>query len=211
MNLAEDELEPLVLADGRKIDPTSGKVIKDTTKPSFVEVPSGIEAQQLVVKARKTVAELPLPPSQLNAVGLVAFYTLFGLPDVEIALATENKLTVEQIKNIRDTDAYKEFMVAAKTNIIETANDSVRELFQSHAAGAARKIINIANEDDGALGFKASQDVLDRAGHRPADVVEHRHRMEDALQIVFIKKDETQQVPVIDVTPERIDYDASSE
>lgn len=211
MALAEDALEPLVLADGRKIDPTTGKVMKESNKQAgFIEVPSGTEAQALVVKTRKTVADLPLPPEQLNAVGLVAFYTLFGLPDVEISLATNGKLTIEQIKNIRETDAYKEFMSVAKTNIIETATDQVRELFQQNAKGAAHKIISIAAEDDGVLGFKAAQDVLDRAGHRPADIVEHRHKMEDALNIVFIHKNEGQEVPTIDVTPDKVFHHASS-
>jgi hypothetical protein len=76
---------------------------------------------------------------------------------------------------------------------------------QRHAKDAANKVIELAASDSEVLAFKASQDVLDRAGHRPADIVEHRVKMEDALNIVFIKKDETQEVPTIDVTPERIE------
>jgi hypothetical protein len=48
------------------------------------------------------------------------------------------------------------------------------------------------------LAFKASQDILDRAGHRPADVIEHRHRMEDSLNIVITKRDETKQLPTLE-------------
>ena len=207
--ITHDELEPLVLADGTKINPTTGKAIKEARKASgFIEVPSGAAAQALVIKARKNISELPLPPAQLSGVALVAFYTLFGLPDVEIAIACEGKLTVPQIHRIRDLAAYKEFMETAKTNIIETAGSQVRDLFQRNAIGAAEKIIDIAAEDDGVLGFKAAQDVLDRAGHRPADVVEHRHAMANALNIIITKKDAVSDAPMIDITPDKVIYDA---
>lgn len=207
MELAEDELEPLILADGTKIDPTTGKAIKEKKASKFIEVPSGSAAQALVVKTRKTIAELPLPPQQLSGVALVAFYTLFGLPDTEISLATSGALTVEQVKHIKKLDAYKEFMVTAKTNIIETSTDQVRELFQKNALGAASKILELADSDNDVLAFKASQDVLDRAGHRPADIVEHRHKMEDALNIVFTHRDASKDLPVIDITPDAVTFE----
>lgn len=199
--LAEAD-EPLVLADGTKIDPSTGKVIRDKNK--FVSVPSPSEAQALVVRARKTVADLPMPPQQLSGVGLVAFYTLFGLGDVDIALALDSKITVEQVKEIKKSDAYMEFMNAAKENILHTETETVRDVFTKHARTAAERIVELAQEDNDVLAFKASQDILDRAGHRPADVVEHRHRMEDSLNIVITKRDETKQLPIIDGSFEEI-------
>lgn len=195
------ENEPLVLADGTKIDPSTSKVIREK-KNSLVSVPSPSEAQRIVARTRKSVAELPLPPQQLSAVALVAFYTLFGLHDQDICIALDSKLTVEQITRIRELEAYTEFMQSAKDNIINTQQDTVREMFQEHATTAAKAIIDMTNDDDNkVLQFKASQDVLDRAGHRPADVVEHRHKMEDALHIVVTKRDENAEVPLVDVTP----------
>lgn len=201
--LAENELEPLVLADGTKIDPTTGKAQKDK-KARYIEVPSGAEAQALVVKTRKTVAELPAPPAQMHAVALVAFYTLFGLPDKEIAIAVDGRLTTDQIALIKKSDAYTSFMESAKTNIIETSADQVRDTFQQAAIGAARNIIEAADEG-GVLGFKASQDILDRAGHRPADIVEHKHSMNGGLQIVVTHKGNEPATPIIDM-PEDISY-----
>lgn len=195
------EDEPLVLADGTKIDPASGKVIKDTPA-KFISVPSPSEAQRIVSRTRKTVADLPLPPKNLSAVALVAFYTLFGLSDRDISIALEGKVTEEQINNVRELDAYREFMATAKDNILHTETETVRDIFQKNALHAASKVVQLATSDNDVLAFKASQDVLDRAGHRPADIVEHRHKMEDALNIVVIKKDETQQPPTIDVTPD---------
>lgn len=198
--------EPLVLADGTKINPENGRVIKDRVA-KFVSVPSPSEAQRIVAKTRKTVADLPLPPQNLSGVALVAFYTLFGLNDQDISIALDGKLTVEQIENIRSLTPYTEFMQTAKENILNTQQDTVREVFQQHADAAAHRIVSFVTDDDTneVLAFKASQDILDRAGHRPADVVEHRHKMEDSLNIVITRRDENEKVPIIDVTPENVD------
>lgn len=205
--LAADELEPLELADGTKIDPVSGSVIKDKKASHFIEVPSNSVAQAIVTKSRKSLNDLPAPPQELTAVALVAFYTLFGLSDQDIALAVDSRLTVAQVSRVRALDAYLEFMESAKTNIIESSTDVVREVFQQNAFGAAQKVVALADSENDVLAFKASQDILDRAGHRPADIVEHRHKMEDALNIVITHKDENQQAPVIDLHPEKVKLD----
>lgn len=202
MQLPVDD-EPLVLADGTKIDPTSGKVIREKSN-GFVSIPSPSEAQKIIARTKLTVADLPLPPKQLSGVALVAFYTLFGLNDRDICIAVDNQLTVEQIENIRTLDVYIEFMTNAKANILHTETETVRDIFQQKAKTAAQKIVELAESENDVLAFKASQDLLDRAGHRPADIIEHRHKMEDALNIVFITKDETQKMPIIDVTAEEV-------
>jgi len=199
--LLPEENEPLVLADGTKIDPSTGRPIREQP---LVLIPSPGEAQRIVARARKSVTELPLPPKQLSGVALVAFYTLFGLNDQDISIALENSLTIEQIERIRSLDAYIDFMETAKANIVHTESDTVREMFQTHAANAATKIITLAQSENDVLAFSASKDVLDRAGHRPADVVEHRHKMEDALNIVYIEKKANEDVPMIDITPEEV-------
>ena len=196
--------EPLVLADGTKIDPISGRPVRNTP---LVAIPSPGEAQRIVARTRKSVAELPLPPEQLSGVAVVAFYTLFGLHDQDISIALNGRLSVEQIERIRKLDAYIEFMETAKENIVHTQADTVREMFQTHAGNAAQKIINLAQSENDVLAFTASKDVLDRAGHRPADVVEHRHRMEDALNIIYIEKKANEDVPMIDITPEEVTND----
>ena len=43
----------------------------------------------------------------------------------------------------------------------------------------------------------AAKDVLDRAGQRPVDVVEHRHKMEGGLTIEYVEKKDD--IPTIDV------------
>lgn len=194
--LAESDLEPLVLADGTKIDPTTGKRVQEK---KMVQVPSAREAQEIVLRAQRKASDLPAPPAQMAPVALVAFYTLYGLADKEIAIACDGKITVDQIKTIRSLDAYKDFMSQAKDNLLASEGDAVRNLIQQKSLAAANKIADLVDSENDVLSFKASQDVLDRAGHRPADIVEHKHSMENALQIVVTKKDNSlEQLPIIE-------------
>lgn len=189
-----DASQPLVLADGTVINPETGKPQRER---KFVEVPSNSEAQKIVLNARRSVADLPAPPKEMNALGLVAFYTLFGLSETQVAIALDNRLSVEQIKMIKDSELFQEFMQSAKENLLDAAKDDVNSLIKQHAREAAMRIVEHASSENDVLSFKASQDILDRAGHRPADVVHHKHQMEDALQIVVIKRNDDK-LPTID-------------
>ena len=50
----------------------------------------------------------------------------------------------------------------------------------------------------------AAQDILDRGGHRPVDVVEHINKMDGELRIVHITKDEKILNTIKDVDYEEI-------
>lgn len=195
--LVDDVMAPLVLADGSKIDPTSGRVIKDRRSQQFVEIPSASEAQAIVARARRSVAELPLPPDNMNVVSLVLFYTMWGLQEQDIA--TTIRITIDQVRNIKKLEQYQSISDDIRRSILEHESNDIRSIFQNHARGAAEKIVDLIDED-GALGFAAAKDLLDRAGHRPADVVEHRHTMLDALRIEHVIRDENEQLPVLETT-----------
>lgn len=199
--LADPNEAFLTLADGTKIA-QSGKVIKDKKYTQFVEVPKGSEAQAIVAKSRRSVAELPYQPGQMNVVSLVLFYSMWGLGVSDIAM--QLGITSDQVKNIQSLEAYIELSEQIRKSVLEHEANDVRSLMQKHATGAAQKIIDLV-EEEGALGFAAAKDILDRAGHRPADVVEHRHKMEDVLRIEVVEKKAEPDIPdLINITPERI-------
>jgi hypothetical protein len=189
--------EPLVLADGTKIDPKTGSVIRE--KRSFVEVPSNTQAQRQVAATRRRLADLPAPPKTMNAVSVVVSYTLFGLSDTDMAIATG--MTVEQIERIKELDAFKSMLDTVSNNIVSNDVDDVRTMFKVQAKHAATKLVELADSENEVVALKASQDILDRAGHRPADVVEHRHAMDGGLTIKVIKQDNTVKAPEIDLDP----------
>lgn len=189
-----DAYEPLILADGTKIDPSNGKVIREN-KFSFTEIPSASQAVAIVAKAKRSVAELPLPPQKMNAVSLVLFYSMWGLADNDIAITVG--ISRDQVKNIKALPEYLSASQDIQQSILQHETNEVRDIFQKHARGAAQKIIEIAAnaDEDSPLGFAAAKDVLDRAGHRPADVVLHKHGLDDSLKIVYIKQQPSETIP----------------
>lgn len=195
--------EPLVLADGTKIDPTTGKVVKNKPSSALIEVPSGREAQEIVARTRRGVIDMPVPPQQMNALSLVCFYSMWGLADQDIAI--QMSISIDQIKRIKQLPEYKKIHEDIFKGVLEAEATTIRGFMQQKALGAAQKIVTLAEEEDGALGLRAAQDILDRAGHRPADIVEHRHTMENSLQIEFIqKKDNSELIPVLDADFEEV-------
>lgn len=189
---------PIILADGTRIDPTTGKAVRDrSAKRSFVTIPSASEAQAIVAKTRRSIADLPLAPSQMNSVSLVLFYAMWGLSRNDIAITVG--LSIEQVKNIQSLEQYKQLSSDIQKGVLEHEAEDIREFFQQNAKNAAIGIVETADED-GVLGFKAKQDILDRAGFRPADVVEHKHTMENSLRIEYISKKPVENIPTIDTS-----------
>ena len=92
--------EPLVLADGTKIDPVNGSVINDEI---LVEVPNTETIKQEIVAARKRINDLPVPPKQMNTLSVIISYSLFGLSDHDIAylLSIETKELEKFVKGLQ--------------------------------------------------------------------------------------------------------------
>lgn len=183
----------LVLADGTKIAP-NGKVVREK-KERFVEIPSASQAVAIVAKTRRSVAELPLPPSKMNALSLVLFYSMWGLAEADIAIAVG--ISREQVANIQKLEQYKQMSNDIASAVLAHESNEIRDIFVKHSRTAAEKIVDIVSnaDEDSVLGFKAAQDILDRAGHRPADVVHHKHGLDDSLKIAYIKTEAPETLP----------------
>ncbi len=194
MPLAETINEPLVLADGTEINPSDGKVVARAKE--FVEVPTNKEAQALVVRTRRHLADIPAQPNQINAISLVLTYTLYGLAMDEIVIATS--FTVDQIDAIRKLDAYADMLVGVQASLVESGEEDVRTILSVASGNAARRVVGLLESDSEAIQLSAGRDILDRAGHRPADVVEHRHSLDGTLRIEHVTRDTGTNVPVVD-------------
>jgi len=192
--------EPLVLADGTKINPLDGKILKDNI---LVEVPNTREIQRDIVAARKRIADLPLPTEQMNTLSLVMAYSVFGLSDKDIGSVLS--LTEEQVHNIKMNNVYNELQQNLVQSIIHSDTTEVRDLFVLNSKTSAQLFVDTVNDSEMGIGTRlsAANNILDRAGHRPADIVEHRHKVEGGLRIEYVKKEE-QDIPTIDITPEGV-------
>ena len=189
--------EPLILADGTKINPIDGTIHVDD---SLVEVPNTAQIKREIVASRKRISDLPVPPSQMNTISVILSYTLFGISDDDIS--TVLTIPLEQVEYIKSLDAYSELQTQFIKNIVESDLSDVRGLFVQKSRRAADKMFDLMESENEATRMVASKDVLDRSGQRPIDVVEHRHRMEGGLTIEYIEKKDD--IPTIDVTPKEM-------
>lgn len=190
MSELADPSAPLVVG-GTAVAPTHSP----SSRAAYREIPSNTEAQHLVAKQRVALSELPGVPRTLNATGAVLTYTLVGVSDEDIAAAT--MLDVKQIKRIRTTDAYKQLESYVIKTIQNNYEASVRGYIAANADAAAKKIVNLMeNSYDDRVKLKAATDILDRAGHRPADVVEHKHSIDGGLLIEHVTRDKSADVTI---------------
>jgi len=189
-------MEPLILADGTKINPVDGAVVQDI----LVKVPNTMELKREIVAARKRISDLPVPPAQMNTISVILSYTLFGISDDDICMTLA--IPIEQIVNIKKSDAYASLQEQFVKNIIESDLSDVRGMFVQKSRSAAQVMFDVLDNDEVGVGTKmvAAKDILDRSGQRPVDVVEHRHKMEGGLTIEYVEKKDD--VPTIDITPE---------
>ena len=194
VDLPNDATTPLTLADGRQILP-SGDVAR---RPEFVEVPSNTEAQRIIVKARKNVMDIPLPAKQMNPVSIVVLYDIYGMDDDVISQYTG--FAVEQLAMIRAQDAYREIYDEIVRNVLDADMEDIQAQIHNGAKKAVKRMAHLVdNAEMETVQFNAARDLLDRDGHRPVDVVEVRGRMEEHLDIVITKRDETQKMPTLDM------------
>ena len=202
MPLPEAAGEPLKLADGSLVYP-GGRIVGADTLPEpvrFVEIPTHREAQHVITATRRKLSDLPEVPKTMNAVSVVLSYTMFGLDDEEIAIATG--LTTDQVGRLKVSEPFSQMHDAVVRNIMESETDVVRDLLAKNARSAAAAMVEALQAGNRSDRMAAARDILDRSGHRPADVVEHRHRVDGGLVIEYVKRDAGG--PVIDITTEGI-------
>lgn len=192
MSLAQGN-EPLRLANGSLVYP-GGRVVD----PS-VAIPNSDAGLVGKIRARRKVADLPDSPKVMNAVAVVLGHTLFGLDDDSISEVTG--WTIAQVDRIKKSDPYTQMYDAVVRSVMDAETDVVREFIAKNAKGAAQVMVEALGAGTRADRMAAARDILDRSGHRPADVVEHRHSVDGGLVIEYVKR-ETTQMPTIDMEVE---------
>jgi len=201
LNLPDPD-EPLQLPDGTLLS-TNGKIKRPARPaPGVVEIPTHDDARAIVMHTRRALADLPLPPKASNPVAIVLCYVLFGLGNTDIAIATG--LSEQQVIDIRMSDPFTAMYEHVRTSVIEKESENVRGFFNAASRAAAMRMTQLMSESDNdAVAQRAAADILDRSGHRPADVVEHRHKMDATLRIERYNKVETLPDTIIDLEIER--------
>ncbi len=179
----------------------NGRVYNDKNGDRYTEVPTDREARNLVMATRRQLADLPDKPNKMNTISVILSYHLFGLAPHEIALATN--LDTEVVGRIIMSDAFAEMKAAVFENIVDQGADDVRGYLSAKAKGAAERVFELSQSMRPDIALAASKDILDRGGHSVKQVVEHNHRVDGGLRIEIVKKDVSEDIPTIDVTPEK--------
>ena len=138
--------EPLVLADGTRINPIDGAVIEEEV---LVEVPNTEQIKREIVASRKRISDLPVPPGQMNTLSVVISYSLFGISDEDISSAL--LIPLEQLQTIKSSDEYTNLQGQFIKNILESDLSDVRGLFVERSRSAANLMIDtLENQDNSA-------------------------------------------------------------
>jgi len=187
------------LANPNDVAQVNGETLVDQNGSALVEVPTAVEAQQRVVATRRRLIDLPDVPERMNTLGLVLAYELFGLFPNDVAIATG--LTLEQVTNIMMLDAYSELRSTVVEGIVDQDAQGVRDTFMQKAQRSAERIVELAESTRPDIALSASKEVLDRGGHSVRQIIEHQHKMEGGLRIEIIRRDNSQEVPTLDLAP----------
>ena len=193
-------VEPLTLADGTVIDPANGAVVMDDSE-DLIEVPSMRQMQREYVMTRRRVRDLPVPPDKMNTISMVLCYSLLGISDEDIAGILNLEET--QVGRIRMSDTFKEIREEVVHSIVENDTESVRSMISQAGVLGATRVVEGLNSPNEVTRISSAKDLLDRGGHRPVDVIEHKHKIEGGLKIEYVTKEEND-IPIIDITPKEI-------
>jgi len=189
-------LDHIELADGTKVSTTTGEVIREkkekTASPSFTSVAP--TANEMITTR---LSDLPVSPKQMNGIAALIVYRLLGMPESDIAEALGTD--VEKIKAIAATPIFTELFGKVSNQVMDLNSESIRVRFAAMSRDALNKVYEIMSDSDDKNALKAAQDILDRAGHRPADIIMHRHQVEGGLKIEYISRKIDTVLPVVEI------------
>jgi hypothetical protein len=178
------------------------KKIEPTNKLNVTKIKTNRQLQEEEARVRHRIDELPMQDGKMNTLSVVLSYYLFGLSVRDISIMT--KIPEENISNIIMLPAFDEMMKKVTTAILENDQNNVRDYIQKQTVKAANKVMEIMETAAPKYALAAAQDILDRGGHRPIDIVEHVNKMDGELRIVHITKDEKVLNAIKDVDYEEI-------
>lgn len=177
--------DPLVLADGRRIEPTpAGGVVveKSDAKP-----------KEFKSTKRRNISDLPAEPRVLNGIACVFVYTILGVGDREIANALN--IPVSHVREVKKHPGYAEIFDLVQDEFINIESDSIQSRIAAMGNDAIAQMFQLAmNGKFESTKLKASQDILDRGGHTRKEAMKMGGG--DALKIVVSKGNSETQVRV---------------
>ena len=174
---------------------------------NFTKIKTNTQLQYEEANVRKKLTDLP-EISNINIFSQILCYKMFGLSSQDIATIT--KIELQNVHNILMSQDFNDYETKMMESITKTEAENVREFISAKSKKAAEKILEIMDCDNPKFALSAAQDILDRAGHRPVDVVEHRNKMDSELRILYITKDEAAKQKLEEIKPVDAEFEEIS-
>jgi hypothetical protein len=158
----------LVAPNGKLVEPEDeGR--KRRAKVAEQITPQSIKPENFKSIKKRTVKELPADPNVINAISVVFMYTILGLGDREIADIL--KTTVSEIVDIRLHEAYGECFQIIHGEFVNANSDLLASRIAAYSQDALTTVGELAmGAKKEEVKFRASADILDRAGVRAKDI-----------------------------------------
>lgn len=162
--------------------------VEPKSEQSLTKIKTNTQLQIEEAEARRKLSDLP-DLKNVNLISQVLCYHMFGLSLQDISTVTH--IPLENIQTIVMSTEFNEYKNKMLQSIKENDEEDVRNFLSSASRKAANKVVDIMqNCANPKYSLAAAQDILDRSGQRPVDVVEHRQKLDNELRIVYIKKDD---------------------
>jgi hypothetical protein len=187
-------IQEIELADGTRISTASGKIIRDRAEtPNKDSLPASTYNH---VPTTNRLEDFSVEPKKLNGVAAALCYSLIGLPQQEIIKALG--ITQSQFDTVVGSSVYTQLRDKLAESILDMNSEDMRLRFAAMSKGAVDKVYEVMNNAEDDIALRAAQDVLDRAGYRPADIVQHRISVAGGLKIEFIKRESSKDLPTLE-------------
>lgn len=215
MTDTEHTVTLLRLHDGTLIDPKTRQPISayepsrgdalDTDeridRDGADDVGSALDVGTIAPIARRSLLDLTLDPRQMAVVNNVLVYTLWGLPDDEIA--TVCNCTTADVHVVRQLPEYTRMHDALVAGMRQSYTASAHGVISKSAVSAAHVVVSNLRSASKRMQFDAARDILDRSGHRPADHssinISLAKGADDALVIRVVRDSDKPNIPTIDL------------
>lgn len=174
--------DPLITSKGEQIEPVNKPVVQ----PQSSAVDAGtINPAEYRPKKKRNVKELPGEARVITAVGAVFMYTMLGVGDREIADVLG--MSVDQLKKLREHSVYGECFQIVHSDFISSSSDLLSSRIAAYSHTALRTVGQLAESaKKEEVRFRASADLLDRAGVRPKDQAERAIMDSNDLRIIVV-------------------------
>lgn len=147
----------LVLASGKVVRPVQNPAVRVAR-----EIKSGREAAAFLERTHRKLGDLPETPEKMNAIAAVLMYTGVGLSDNDIAVAL--RTSTENISRLKELDAYKQLSEMFDATVFEDAKRTANHVLARASANAAKRMVDLVEDEDAGIALAASRDVTRLAG-----------------------------------------------